>query len=382
MSIDEQIRQELDHAVTGARGQFETALRAVVQDMTRAAAEERTRAVAAAAEQAAAEVRQKAHNQLATLRDAAQKHHDELRRAADAQINELKRALDETRRRAQADVEDARRTAQAQVDDVQRTLEQRIGELQARLGDMDRRLAQTTRDLETARKAAAAEAEELVVAQLASAAAETDRRMADAVDQERHAARQRDQEQTTRLTHAVRMLDDARSLGEVLEVLTQCGAREAERVALLVAKGDRLTGWSLVGFGDRSPSPRAIDLSPDTAGLVGLVLRTGSPASRNAAEPDRVALPPFANDAGSRDALALPIIVGGATVAVLYADSLASDRRGSDRWAAILDVLSRHASKVLEALTVQQVVGLSLPRPMARASHDAVAGLRHDRGVQ
>jgi hypothetical protein len=45
-------------------------------------------------------------------------------------------------------------------------------------------------------------------------------------------------------------------------------------------------------------------------------------------------------------------------------------------------VLARHASKALETLTVQQVIGLSLPRPLAHPSHDAVAGLRHDRGVQ
>lgn len=179
------------------------------------------------------------------------------------------------------------------------------------------------------------------------------------------------------------MLDDARSLGEVLEVLAQGAAREAERVAVLVARGERLSGWSLMGFGDQAPAPKSIDLDLDAAGLPGVVARTGSPASRSAADaPERVALPPFARGAASRDALALPVIVGGAAVAVLYADALASDRRGVDRWPAVLDVLARHASKVLEALTVQQVVGLSLPRPMARASHDAVAGLRHDRGVQ
>jgi hypothetical protein len=93
--------------------------------------------------------------------------------------------------------------------------------------------------------------------------------------------------------------------------------------------------------------------------------------------------PPFARTTGgNRDVLALPVTVGGVVSAVLYADAPASDTRGVERWPSVLDILVRHASKVLEALTVQHAVGLSLPRPLARASHDAVASLSHDRSVQ
>jgi hypothetical protein len=40
----------------------------------------------------------------------------------------------------------------------------------------------------------------------------------------------------------------------------------------------------------------------------------------------------------------------------------------------MLDVLARHASRVLEAMTVQQAAGLSLPRPVARGSHASLPG--------
>jgi hypothetical protein len=40
----------------------------------------------------------------------------------------------------------------------------------------------------------------------------------------------------------------------------------------------------------------------------------------------------------------------------------------------MLEVLTRHASRSLEALTVQQAAGLSLPRPVARASHAPLPG--------
>jgi hypothetical protein len=63
-------------------------------------------------------------------------------------------------------------------------------------------------------------------------------------------------------------------------------------------------------------------------------------------------------------------------VAVLYAD--AEENRGilsSDaRWPAILEVLIRHASRVLEAMTVQQAAGLSPQRPAVRTFTAAPAG--------
>src|SRR5207237_1970613 len=90
---------------------------------------------------------------------------------------------------------------------------------------------------------------------------------------------------------------------------------------------------------------------------------------------DGPGLPPFAANAGERHAMALPVRVGGEVVAVLYADAPRNEAPSSDaRWPAILEVLVRHASRVLEAMTVQQAAGLSLPRPVARGSHTTVPG--------
>ena len=62
--------------------------------------------------------------------------------------------------------------------------------------------------------------------------------------------------------------------------------------------------------------------------------------------------------------MALPVRVGGEVVAVLYADAARPDPPSSDaRWPSVLEVLVRHASRVLEAMTVQQAAGLSLPKP-------------------
>ena len=405
MSLDDQIREAVERALAGARGHFESSIRSVAYDVARAAAEERNRAVLRAAEASATDMRQKAHAQLTQFRDATLKHQNELRRSAAAQIHEITCTLDEVHRaaqikvevlrrkaqadldaaqqRAQGEVEDARRKSHAHIEDIKRLMEQRLTEVHGRLADAQRRLIAAGHEMQAVRKAAAADAEELIVAQLAVAATSSDTRLAEVVEQERAAARQLDQEQPRRLVNAMRAFDDARSLGEVLEVLVQRAAREVERVAVLVSRGDRLTGWSLMGFGEQTATPRAIDLDLDEAGLAGLVIRTGVSESRDAADAgDHTAVPPFARGAGSRNALALPVVVGGTAVAVLYADALASDRRGADRWPAILDVLARHVGKVLEALTVQRVVGLPLSRSLTRSAHDVVAEVRHDRGVQ
>ena len=351
MSLDDQIRLALDRALAGARGHLESDLRAFAQELLRAATDERTRAIAQATESAATEVRQKAQTHLVEIREAAQRHTDEVRRSSEKQIADLKRALADANANGEAEIEDARRIAQTQVDDVQRAMDQRLAELQQRLTDTDHRLTHLERERDEARRSAVEKAE-----------------------------------QANRLLRSIRMLDESRSLGEVLDLMGEAAAEQGDRVAVLLAKGGQLVGWRTIGLERTVPSPHALTLDLDGAGLLASVVRTGSAESRSSADTrEGVELPAFARDAGggARDALALPLIVGGNVVAVVYVDQPAGDgRERADRWSATLDVLAHYASKVLEALTVQQAVGLSLPRAVARASHDAVAGLSHDRSLQ
>lgn len=167
-----------------------------------------------------------------------------------------------------------------------------------------------------------------------------------------------------RVAEGIRMLDGGRSLRQVLDTLTECTAGEVDRVALLLVKGARLSGWKLVGFGESAPN--SIDLSVEEAGLPGAAvsrrLTVVSPAGGR--DPSDTAvlpppLPPFAQGTGPRDALALPILLGGAVAAVLYADTPSDGPAASSRWPASLDVLARHASRVLEAMTIRHITGLS-----------------------
>lgn len=377
MSFDDHIRTALDRALTGAREHLDADLRAFAQELARAAAEERSRAVAQAAEAAATDVRKQAQVQLTQLRDTAQKHGEELRRSAESQINDIRRALDASQRATQEQVEQARREGQAEVDKARLDAQAHLVDAQRA---MDRHVVELRQEIEQARKSAAIEAEELVVAQLAKAAAETERKQIAAVERARTDSQQAALAQAARFSDAIRSLDEARALGEVLETLAECAAREVDRAAVLLVKGERLQGWRLAGFSPGAPAAKSIDLTLEDAGLPGAVVRTGVAVSRPAVEPTHAparqpALPPFARDAGTRHALALPVTVGGAVVAVLYGDAPRLDAPSdSSRWPAMLDVLARHASRVLEAMTVQQAAGLSLPRPVARSSHASLPG--------
>ena len=74
------------------------------------------------------------------------------------------------------------------------------------------------------------------------------------------------------------------------------------------------------------------------------------------------------------------VTVGGAVVAILYADGPAPDPPGEGRWPSVIEVLARHASRVLNAMTVERAVGLWSPGPTPRAA-SSVAGRQRSGGV-
>ncbi|MEP7117441.1 MAG: hypothetical protein ABI880_07660, partial [Acidobacteriota bacterium] len=66
-----------------------------------------------------------------------------------------------------------------------------------------------------------------------------------------------------------------------------------------------------------------------------------------------LAAPPFSQLPPDRPGLAVPLLVGGRPVAVLYADPGASAPL-SPGWTSPVEVLVRHAGRCLEAIAVQR----------------------------
>ena len=305
------------------------ALDGVRADHERAQAEiENARADAAAARAEAAAART----------DAASAH---------AEATNARAAADAAKHAAEVEVAEARRLGAAELDEVQRRTAEELEETRRTLGEQ---LERARAEADEARRTVPGKADGAPAARLTAALVEAEKRILD----------------------SIRAIDDARSLGETLDTLAQCAAREAERAAVLVVKGGRLRVWRASGFtSDGSIASTELDL--DEAGLAGAVVRTGVAVSRPAIGPGdehgtrQPALPPFAQDAGTRFATALPIIVGCQVVAVVYADGAAEQPSETNRWAPVLEILTRHTGSALEAITVQQATGLPLRATARRA---------------
>jgi hypothetical protein len=150
-----------------------------------------------------------------------------------------------------------------------------------------------------------------------------------------------------RVLTAVRAIDRAKSLSDVLASLTSSAAAEAPRVALFVVNGADLRGWKSAGFrGEAS----ALHVSTRDTGLLGGALRRRETVVT--AEADGPAAPEFAQLPPGRAAIAVPLLVGNQPVAVLYADDAADGTPAAPAsWPEAIQILGRHASVTLAHLT-------------------------------
>jgi hypothetical protein len=144
-------------------------------------------------------------------------------------------------------------------------------------------------------------------------------------------------------------IDRGRSLTETLEALAVAAAFCAPRTAILLAHGDQLRGWRFIGFGDGFEDPGQINIRRTEAGVIGRAADCGHAVSAPDAEAQA---PSFAQAPHCGRVFACPLVVGGETVAVLYADDgVAGERghgQGSDR--PVLEILCRFTSRKLEAV--------------------------------
>ena len=165
-----------------------------------------------------------------------------------------------------------------------------------------------------------------------------------------------------RLLDGVRRLDQASRLTDVLNTLAELAGNEAPRAAVLTVQADRVRGWRFVGFGPTldEDEARQVDLAFGEAGIVGRVVGTGDACSV-VSGPNGVprdAEPAFTTLPLGVHALAVPVLVGGQVMVVVYGDD--AERRPAAAWRESLEVLARHAGHCLEALTALRAAQLAL----------------------
>ena len=296
-ALDDRISETLNRLLDSVRGQLESELGSCRDELIKTANEATAQVANDSAAQATAE--------------------------ASLEIESLKRQLDGAR----SDTS----TAREQIASLTVEMDEARKQLDVMRDDVEA----TLRDIETSRR----ESEEtrLEVNRLASELRNNDERAA----------------QAKRLPDAVRALDEAATFGDVLDTLTNRAGCEAGRAAVFLVKGNRLRAWRTVGFGFPSDSSR-LDIDVSTSGPMAEAVRSCLGVSLGAEN----GVPEFARTDEPRSTAAWPVSVAGSVVAVLYADGAPADTSEEPYWPAFLDVLARHAGRVLEAMTVRQAAGL------------------------
>ena len=283
----------------------------------------------------------------------------------DARIKIYEEAEQETQKRVAA--AEARITA---------TTEERIERARAEDRDVAAReiRKQLEDEVEIKMRDALEAAENRMRMALADAQATAAEELKAAVADARVSEREIEMAGVNRLLESIRGLDGAKSLSEVLDALALAAGREAARAAVVVLRNDRIQGWKMSGFGPRDAQPKSIDLPLAESGVIGSAVGaaravTTRDSQTAAAGPGFETLP--ANSTG----LAVPVLVGGRVVAVVYADSISvaggHDRPVPSSWPELIEVLARHAGRCLEGLTSKAVAPRIQPPSSAAAGGGA-----------
>jgi hypothetical protein len=126
---------------------------------------------------------------------------------------------------------------------------------------------------------------------------------------------------------------------------------------VFLVNGDRLRSWKSVGFPQLESTP--FDSALSGAGILAQAVQQGDAVASGPSKP----APMFAAVPPDRVGLAVPLIVGGRPVAVLYADNAgAGEPEAPASWPEAVETHARHASTVLALLTAMrtaQALGLA-----------------------
>jgi hypothetical protein len=159
-----------------------------------------------------------------------------------------------------------------------------------------------------------------------------------------------------RLLDAMRSLDGARSLSEILDTTVACVGREVERAGVWLVGNSTLRAWRFRGFDKGFDVASSIELPLEESGLLGEAVKANMAIAGHDA-------PSFARLAEGQTGLAVPVAMAGTVIAVVYADQGAN--RDADLPGALIEALVRHGARCLEALTAIKAARALTEQPHA-----------------
>jgi hypothetical protein len=176
---------------------------------------------------------------------------------------------------------------------------------------------------------------------------------------------------SSELLISMRAIDDATSLTDVLSAAVRGAALESPRAALFIVNGTTLQEWPVDGVPPVDAGPIRAD--GREAGFLAEVLRSGETVAIDGNN-GQVA-PMFSGLSTGRRAIAVPFILDGRPVAVLYADEGAEGQPLAS-WLETVQILGRHATSVVSSLTAvrtAQAMGFIARRPLGVTDSTAAA---------
>ena len=371
-----QARRELEEAVATERARVQADLERAHAERERAQADlQRAQAdlerAHADRERAHAD-RQTAHDDLQRAHSERERTQEELQRAQtdrertqhdlERAQSDHQRAQDELlrahadRERAQEDIQRAhadRERARQDLVSAHEALERAQAELQRAQAEAESIRAEALRDLERTREEHAREQ--------ASAA--------NALEEARQAAASMPRD-ASELLISMRAIDDAASLTDALAAAVRGAALESPRAALFVVNGAVLQEWPVDGVPPVHAGPIRID--GREAGFLAEVMRSGETVMLDGPGAEA---PMFSGLSPGRRAIAVPFVLDGRPVAVLYADE-GSDGQPLASWLETVQILGRHATSVVTSLTAvrtAQAMGFIARRSAGGANGGAAA---------
>ena len=175
-----------------------------------------------------------------------------------------------------------------------------------------------------------------------------------------------------RLSDAMRRMDEARSLTDVMTILVMAAGAEAPRAALFIANGDQMQGFKAHGF---ASDIRLVQVQGDRLFDEAVERR----AAVTASEDHDLRAPAFASLPANRAAIAVPMAIGDEPVALLYADDGAGDAAAPASWPEAVQILTSHATVCLAHLTAMRTAEAMQIISGAPASDDESGAKRYAR---
>lgn len=314
---DTQLRDVIDNL----RSRLQTELEAELATL----ADSHEEALEAARREAAVQAEQQWAGRLEAVRaDWSARLQNEVTAAR----TEVERSMVADSMRARVDAEQAAAESAASL---RREMEQALADERARgQEELDAERARAERALTDARAALDAECQ----------------RTTDALEAARKATPSLD---TTRLVSALRTIDEATSLTGVIRAVVSAAAAEVPRATLFIVNGSQLDEWTSSEISSLAAGSMRVD--GREAGFLANVLKRGEPIASGAG----LLAPAFAGLAPDRRAFAVPFMLGGQPVAVLYADE-GTTGQSQGGWIDAVQILGRHAAAALACITARKTV--------------------------